>query len=270
MVNNMGSTALFDYTPVETDADKYLRIVAMYRDEYYNTTLKTVMVVSENAVLAQAATNGAPTFTDGASATRSVAEDLAGNGNIGSPVSATDDDNDTLTYMLADDDASQFNLNTGTGQILLATNGTLDYEAKDSYSVRVQVRDSKDADGNADTAWESYINVNINVTNVEEAGAIGFDDDEPQVGVKLNAYLSDPDGSVSNLTWKWQKADNSLSLVWDDIDGAALGNYIPVAADSSKFLRVVASYDDGEGTGKEATGIVSYTVYRPPNNPPAV
>ncbi len=109
--------------------------------------------------------------------------------------------------------------------------------------------------------------MNINVTNVEEAGAIGFGDDEPQVGVELNAYLSDPDGSVSNLTWKWQKADSSLSLVWDDIDGAALGNYIPVAADSSKFLRVVASYDDGEGTGKEATGIVSYTVYRPPNNP---
>ena len=106
LVNNMGSTALFDYTPVETDADKYLRIVAMYRDEYYNTTLKTVMVVSENAVLAQAATNGAPTFTDGASATRSVAEDLAGKGNIGSPVSATDDDNDTLTYMLASSPAS--------------------------------------------------------------------------------------------------------------------------------------------------------------------
>ena len=44
------------------------------------------------------AENLAPEFTDGAGATRPVAEDTRAGRNIGAPVAATDDDGDTLTY----------------------------------------------------------------------------------------------------------------------------------------------------------------------------
>ena len=45
--------------------------------------------------------NRAPTFAEGTSTTRSVAENTASEQDIGSTVSATDADDDTLTYTLS-------------------------------------------------------------------------------------------------------------------------------------------------------------------------
>ncbi len=104
------------------------------------------------------ASNTAPTFTDGASTTRSVAENTASGQNIGSVVAATDDEGDTLTYTLSGTDASSFTLDSSSGQI--KTSGTLDYETKTSYSVIVT---ATDPDGLSDT-----INVTINITDVNE------------------------------------------------------------------------------------------------------
>ena len=50
--------------------------------------------------------NAAPIFTDGSSTTRSIAEDTASGVNIGSPVDATDADNQRLTYTLGGTDAA--------------------------------------------------------------------------------------------------------------------------------------------------------------------
>ena len=43
---------------------------------------------------------------------------------------------------------------------------------KNSYTVIVDVRDSKDAAGNADTATDDSITVTINLTNVNEAPTV--------------------------------------------------------------------------------------------------
>ena len=103
--------------------------------------------------------NQAPVFTEGTSATRSVAENTSSGTAIGSAVSATDDDNDTLTYTLGGTNASSFNINSSTGQI--STASALDYETKNSYSVTVTVIDGNN--GN-DT-----ISVTINVTDVSKS-----------------------------------------------------------------------------------------------------
>ena len=101
------------------------------------------------------ATNNAPTFTEGTSTTRSVAENTASGQNIGVPVTATDaDTSDTLTYTLGGTDASSFSINNSTGQ--LQTSAALDYETKASYAVTVSV---SDGNGGGDS-----INVTINVT----------------------------------------------------------------------------------------------------------
>ncbi len=102
--------------------------------------------------------NRAPVFTEGTSATRSIAENTASNTNIGSAVSATDADNNTLTYSLGGTNANSFSINSGTGQ--LSTNSALDFETKNSYSVTVGVSDSN---GGSDS-----ITVTINVTDVDE------------------------------------------------------------------------------------------------------
>ena len=111
--------------------------------------------------------NTAPSFTEGATATRSVAENTAGGQDIGNPVAATDvNAGDTLTYSLRGTDASHFQLDTATGQ--LQTKGTLDYEAKDSYQVIVRVTDGKDRDDNNSNVIDDTITVTIEVTDVNE------------------------------------------------------------------------------------------------------
>ena len=61
--------------------------------------------------------NRAPVFTAGASTTRTVAEDTGAGVNIGSAVSATDVDNDTLTYTLSGTDAASFDIVNTSGQL---------------------------------------------------------------------------------------------------------------------------------------------------------
>ena len=104
--------------------------------------------------------NAAPTFTDGTSATRSVAENTATGQNVGAPVAATDTNaGDTLTYTLEGADASSFAIVPTSGQ--LQTSADLDYETDSSYSVTVKVTDGQ---GESDT-----VDVTITVTDVNEA-----------------------------------------------------------------------------------------------------
>ena len=111
--------------------------------------------------------NNAPTFTDGESTTRSVAENTAASTNIGTAVGATDaDTTDTLTYSLsgttdAPNDYEAFSIDTTSGQ--LQTKAALDYETKSSYEVSVGVSD--------DNGGTASITVTISITNVNEAPA---------------------------------------------------------------------------------------------------
>ena len=102
-------------------------------------------------------TNSAPVFTEGASTTRSVAENTSANVNIGNAVAATDPENDTLTYTLSGIDAASFDIESTTGQ--LKTKSALDYETKSAYTVTITVSDSNLTD---------TITVTINVTNIAE------------------------------------------------------------------------------------------------------
>ena len=84
--------------------------------------------------------NRAPVFSEGGTATRSVAENEPAGTNVGSPVVATDlNQGDTLTYTLDGADAGSFTIVPTSGQI--RTNATLDYETKASYVVTVTATD---------------------------------------------------------------------------------------------------------------------------------
>ena len=116
--------------------------------------------------------NEKPEFNDGTTTSRSVAENSAAGTNVGAPVKATDQDaGASLTYSLTGTDASKFEIGSGTAQITVKSGTTLDYEAKSSYSVTVNVTDGKKADGTADTTIDDTIAVTINVTDVSEVPA---------------------------------------------------------------------------------------------------
>ena len=103
--------------------------------------------------------NSAPVFLEGSSTTRTIAENTPAGRNIGSAVTATDEDEeDVLTYSLSGVDAASFGLVSTTGQ--LQTRAPLDYEQKNTYAVIVSV---SDGNGGMDT-----IGVAINVTDIDE------------------------------------------------------------------------------------------------------
>ena len=100
--------------------------------------------------------NRAPAFDEGSSAGRSLPENSAGFVDIGGPLTATDRDDDKLTYELEGTDAGSFNIDPSNGQ--LSTRGIdYDHESKSSYQVTAKVSD----------VWrgEDTITVNITVTD---------------------------------------------------------------------------------------------------------
>ena len=101
--------------------------------------------------------NIAPVFTDGITTIHTIAENTAPGANIGSAVSATDADNDTLTYSLSGTEAASFDIDTTNGQ--LQTLASLDYETKSTYTVTITVSDGSLTD---------TITVTINITDIIE------------------------------------------------------------------------------------------------------
>ena len=156
-------------------------------------------------------TNTAPVFTDGATTTRSIAENTAAGQNIGTAIAATDADNDTLTYTLSGTDAAVFSIVSTTGQ--LQTNAALDYETKNAYAVTITV-----ADGEGGSA---SITVTINVTDVNENRAPVFSDGATTTrtvalpaGIPAGDYdigapiiVTDPDGDTMTHTLGGPNAD---------------------------------------------------------------
>ena len=220
--------------PPDGDEGLYLRVSVTYTDAFGS---KSLQLVTDRTVRAEPLTNSPPVFssTDGR---RSIPENTPSGQPIGTAFGATDDDNgDTLSYSLGGTDAGSFDIDASTGQ--LSTRAPLDHEAKSSYEVTVRVTDPSNA---SDT-----VPVTITVENVEEDGTVTLSGVPPEVGTRLTATLTDPDGDISDLAWQWQRSSNRED--WTNIFAATSQTYTPTGAhtdyDTDYYLRAVASYKDG-------------------------
>ena len=153
--------------------------------------------------------NRAPTFTEDETASREIPENTASGINIGVAVSATDADNDTLTYTLRGTDAASFRIMRSSGQ--LQTDAALDYETKNTYTVTVAV---SDGNGGSDS-----ITVTITVTNVLSL----IDSRTPQVrdAIMNAAGVS----SEEAVTTAHLAAITSLNLGWEGITALKVGDF---------------------------------------------
>ena len=102
--------------------------------------------------------------------------------------------------------------------------------------------------------------VTITVTDVEEPGVVTLSNDEPGVGVAVDATLSDGDGSISGLTWQWARSEDGRTG-WFNIGGATSSSYTTVPADADFYLRARASYTDNRGDGKNAAAVTALRVF---------
>ena len=129
-------------------------------DARTKATYTVVVVASDGSLEARVTVtitvivlNNPPAFAN-ASTTRSVSENSPVGTNVGSPVAATDVDQDTLTYTLGGADVASFTIVGDTGHIQTAA--VLDEETRSSYTVTVTAND-----GTEDSA---PITVTISVT----------------------------------------------------------------------------------------------------------
>ena len=99
--------------------------------------------------------------------------------------------------------------------------------------------------------------VAIMVTNLEEDGEVTLSAQQPKIGVALTASVTDLDGDVANVTWKWERDDDrdNVDLNTEDdgeevITGATSAIYTPTMDDEGNYLRAcgeISTYTDGKG-----------------------
>ena len=174
----------------------------------------------------------------------------------------SDPEGATITLSLTGTDSDDFNL---------ASNGVLtfktspDHEEQSSYSVTVRAKVGSGTSNSVNTTEKT---LTVNIENLEERGTVSLSTIQPQAGTSLEATLEDDD-EPSGTTWQWYRTSSGGST------GTAITNatsrfYTPVdPGDVRRYLRAVASYDDGHGTGKTATAVSANRVQEAPPTPVA-
>jgi len=190
--------------------------------------------------------NNAPVFTEGDSTERSIAENTPVGTNIGSPISATDlDEEDVLIYTLSGTDALSFSIVSTTGQ--LKTRNPLDYEQKNTYAVTVFV---SDGNGGTDT-----ISVAINVTDLPENNAPVFAEDSTtryipentSVGTDIGEAVSAKDADTDDiLTYTLSGTDGALFFITSTT--GQLKTSTPLDYETRNSYSVLVTVSDGTFT----------------------
>ena len=149
-------------------------------------------------------------------------------------------------WRLSGQDASDFSISR-TGELTFRS--APNYEspadsARDNiYEVTVAARSGRVQD---------EVDVTVEVTNVEEEGAVALSPEQGNVGASITATLTDPDGDITGLDWEWERSMDGI-VGWSGIPGATSSSYTSVAEDAGHYLRAVAYYSDGHGASKSAT-----------------
>ena len=192
--------------------------------------------------------NHEPEFDDGASAARSVAENATAGTAVGAPVSATDDDGDTLTYDLAGTDAADFSIDGTTGQ--LRTAAALDHEAGASRSVTVSV-----SDGNGGNAT---IPVTVAVADVDEpphapTAPTVTGTSSSSVSVSWSAPANAGRPPLTGYDVRYRAGANGVFADWTHAGTATSATITGLSADTAYQVQVLARNAEG-ASGWSATG----------------
>ena len=184
-------------------------------------------------------TNQDPIFSGGAR-TIEVAENTVAAGDpIGSPVSAVDPDQETVTHTLEGPDATSFTIDAGSGQIRAAA--ALNHEERSSYSVTVKATDTR--------GGSATVGVTITVTDVDgEAPATPA---APTVAAASSTSLAvswdAPENTGPPITdYDVQYRDASSSFTsWPHNGAGRSATITGLTADTSYDVQVLATNAEG-------------------------
>ena len=187
----------------------------------------------------------APVFA-GSRTTRSIAENTPAGVNIGSPVSATDADDDTLTYTLGGTDATSFSIVRSSGQ--LQTQTPLDYETKNAYTVTVTVSDG----GRTDAITVAITIIDVDETPETHAPVFAGSRttrsiaENAPAGVNIGSPVSATDADDDTLTYTLGGTDAvAFSIVGSS---GQLQTQAPLDFETKNAYTVTVTVSDGSRT----------------------
>ena len=280
----VGTGTMLDY---ETDKTYDLEVTATDDDDLATTVPVTVMVTDVDE---------APKFADDSMDMQTYEEN--GTGPVGTYM-APDPERAGIDWDVMGADADGFTIANG----VLMFKKSPDYEnptsstttgsqdERNRYSVTLVASEMRPT-GYIGVAKSSTFPVTVAVQNVDEDGTVHISWLQPQGDVKITASLTDLDGTSSDRTdividsgvtyvWTRSKVSGELNAAndghWEPVAGTPTGTgsrqYTPVARDrpgevpddTGKYLRVTATYTDGEGSGKTTREVSAYAVRAAPD-----
>ena len=249
------------YTPTTADEGSRLQATVSYADGHgsgkYAVGPVTHTVGDDS--------NSPPEFTVIGAVTRQVAENTPPDTNIGDPVTATDPDQDALTYSLSGADADAFGVDGANGQI--KTKDPLDYERQPEFRLTVTAADP------VGLAVSKEVTVTVTDVDTEAPGK----PDAPSITPNrvdpikaIDVEWSAPSNSGPEITsYAVQYRVEGSGDKWTQvlIDGSGVETTISVEADTEYEAQVHAV--NTEGTGQwSVSGLGSTLASLPVNTPP--
>ncbi len=232
------------FTPTAAGTYTFTLTVADAGAPEGSATDTVIITVTANTAPEITAGNAAPNYAENADTPVETytATDAEGNAIIWSITGGTD----AALFSIAPNSAAP---NKGE----LTFNNPPDFEDDahtETYEVTITATETNGVPSNLASA---PLAVTVTVTNVEEPGAISDISGTARVSVELTAgTVTDADGAVTGITHTWQSAGGDGT--YTAISGAGTGaTYTPVATDEDRTIQVIATYTDGEGSGKAVT-----------------
>ena len=193
-----------------------------------NTTDQQVTITINNL------NDNAPTFTSNASFSADENQTTIGT------VTATDADDDNITYSISGTDASSLTINSSSG--ILAFKSAPDYETKSSYSVTVTASDGENSDSQNLTV--TINNLNDNAPTFTSNASFSADENQTAVGT---VTATDADGDI--ISYSVSGTDAS-ALNIDLSTGVLAFNSAPDHETKSSYS-IIATASDGTNSSNQ-------------------
>ena len=185
---------------------------------------------------------------------QTIPENTPANQDIGRPFTATDEDDDTLTYGLGGTDQASFAIDPATGQ--LKTAAVLNFEGDRSYSVTISVTDSRDDLGNPESTGIADQTIAVTVSIINQNEVPRFDAETTTREVPENTLVGEdigqPVGAIDpdtddTLTYSLTGTDAaSRSILTKRLDKSSQGLHWTTRAKQTDLL----GHRVGPTTGK--------------------
>ena len=237
-----------------------VRVTEVNEPPAFDDDAPTVLSVVENAE--------PPVIRVGHSTTSIDADTYAVTDQDGNVTGPDGYDDTTYEYSVSGADGADFDFDIENGILTFKTGHEPDFEDQSSYSITVVTHS-----GEGTRRLSSTLDVIIEVVDGEDAGAVLLSQRQPEVGIAIQAMISDDDGGVTIRKWVWEwsvevtrngdlpECQDESGPLWKTIAEATSAVYVPKAADVGRCLRTTAIYTDNvpnpPGAGDDGACVVS-------------